>query len=212
MIHGIGTDVVSVARVERLLTTEGGGFLRWFTSAEIAYCQGKANPARHFAARLAAKESVAKALRLSQDRAVPWRAIEVVLDETGAPGVELHDTLAGEAPSDSRWHLTLSHSDEQATAVAVLESAAGAARSAIHPRDPGADRPVLPEHVVQSIQQYVRSRGTSAPADPQLEAVRTAIMLEDVADVVLADDQIDPDVLADEARATALVRNLRGGA
>lgn len=122
MIRGIGTDIVAVSRVEALSGTNEGRFLtRWFTPAEIAYCQGKAHPARHLAARLAAKESVAKALRLSRDRNLGWRDIEVTLDPEGAPDIAVHGGLAGEVPEDCHWHVSLSHTDDHATAVAVLE-------------------------------------------------------------------------------------------
>lgn len=46
--------------------------------------------------------------------------------------------------------------------------------------------------------------------DPGLEAVRAAILVEDVFDVVLSDAEIDSAVLADPAAVTALVARLRG--
>jgi hypothetical protein len=46
--------------------------------------------------------------------------------------------------------------------------------------------------------------------DPELEAVRTAIMLEDVFGIVLSDAEIDPAVLADPAAMAALVARLQG--
>ena len=46
--------------------------------------------------------------------------------------------------------------------------------------------------------------------DPELEAVRAAILLEDVFDVVLSDAEIDPAVLADASAVAALVARLRG--
>jgi len=46
--------------------------------------------------------------------------------------------------------------------------------------------------------------------DPELEAVRAAIMLEDVFGIVMADAEIDPAVLADSSAAAALVARLQG--
>jgi hypothetical protein len=46
--------------------------------------------------------------------------------------------------------------------------------------------------------------------DPGLEAVRTAILLEDVFGIALSDAEIDPAVLADSAAVAALVSHLRG--
>jgi hypothetical protein len=46
--------------------------------------------------------------------------------------------------------------------------------------------------------------------DPELEAVRAAILLEDVFEVALSDTEIDPAVLADTAAMAVLVARLRG--
>ena len=48
--------------------------------------------------------------------------------------------------------------------------------------------------------------------DPELEAVRATILLEDVFEVVLSDAEIDPAVLADASAVAALVARLRGTA
>lgn len=71
--------------------------------------------------------------------------------------------------------------------------------------------PVLPEHVGTALRTFVAAR-TDTVADPQLEAVRAAILIEEVADVVLTDAQIDPGVLADEASMAEVVHRLREGA
>lgn len=47
-------------------------------------------------------------------------------------------------------------------------------------------------------------------ADAGLEAIRLAILLEDVLGVALRDADIDPAVFADPAAVTALVTRLRG--
>jgi hypothetical protein len=46
--------------------------------------------------------------------------------------------------------------------------------------------------------------------DPELEAVRAAILLEDVFGIVLSDAEIDPALLADSSAVAALVARLRG--
>jgi hypothetical protein len=48
--------------------------------------------------------------------------------------------------------------------------------------------------------------------DPELEAVRLAILLEDVFDIVLPDAEIDPAVLADFSTVIALVTRLQEAA
>ena len=48
--------------------------------------------------------------------------------------------------------------------------------------------------------------------DPELKAVRAAILLEDVFGIVLSDAEIDPVLLTDPSAVAALVTRFRGGA
>jgi len=120
---GVGTDIVAVARVSALIRDRGTAFLeRWFTAGEIGYCSRKAVPSRHFAARFAAKEAVAKALPMAWDGPLPWRSIEVVNDARGAPSVRLCGAV-GEAAARagvSEIRVSLSHCDEYAVAFALV--------------------------------------------------------------------------------------------
>jgi hypothetical protein len=49
-------------------------------------------------------------------------------------------------------------------------------------------------------------------ADPELDAVRAAILIEDVFRVTLSDADIDPATLADLPAVAALIARLRGSA
>lgn len=127
MLGETGIDIVPVARIDRLIRDHGDAFLRrWFTADEIEYCTRKAMPSRHFAARFAAKEAVAKTLPGHWDGPLPWRSIEVVSTRTGAPGIRLSDAplaiAAGAGVTDIR--ISLSHCDDYATAVAITTLAA----------------------------------------------------------------------------------------
>jgi holo-[acyl-carrier protein] synthase len=122
---GAGTDIVSVARVAALIDARGATYLeRWFTPEEIDYCSGKAVPCRHFAARLAAKEAVVKSLTLTWDGPVPWRSIEIVAEERGAPTVRLLGAVkdAAERAGVRSVQVSLAHCDDYATAVAWATS------------------------------------------------------------------------------------------
>lgn len=120
-IIGVGTDIEQVERflpgprAERLLK-------RLFTAREIAYCEGRARPERHYAARFAAEEAAVKAL----SQLVPHLTVtqvEVLRDpDTGAPGLRLLPPAAM-LPATIRLHVSLSHSDAYATAVVVAERA-----------------------------------------------------------------------------------------
>ena len=64
------------------------------------------------------------------------------------------------------------------------------------------------EIVEQVLQDYEALRRPDT--DPELEAVRLTILLEDVFDIVLPDAEIDPDLLADASTVAALVGRLQG--
>ncbi len=120
---GVGTDIVAVTRIAALMRDGGMAFLeRWFTPREIDYCSGRAMPSRHFAARFAAKEAVAKALPITWDGPVPWRSIEITNDQRGAPLVSLCGALRDAATRSGVGDITvsLSHCDEYAIAFAVV--------------------------------------------------------------------------------------------
>src|SRR5438067_1012483 len=87
---GVGLDLVEVAEFDRLDYSANVPFYeRCFSPDEIAYCQAQAVPARHFAARFAAKEAAVKAF--SSIASVAYWQIEVRHSESGAPYLYLWD-------------------------------------------------------------------------------------------------------------------------
>ena len=94
----VGLDLIERERVRRALERHGDGFReRCFTRAERDYCEGKANPAQHYAGRFAAKEAVGKASAralLLEDQIK--RAAQAVF-----PLVAPHEQLSGSAPGRS---------------------------------------------------------------------------------------------------------------
>ena len=127
MIIGMGLDLVESSRARTMIATQGERALhRLFTENEREYCSDMANPARHFAVRVAAKEAAFKALSGTQEaRAIGWREMEVELDEIGRPSLRLHGRASARAKElgvAKSW-ISLSHGDDLATAFVVLESA-----------------------------------------------------------------------------------------
>ncbi len=122
MILGIGTDLLDVARMATELAKEGGGFRDdVFTPSEIAYCEGKYRPARHFAARFAAKEALFKAL---EGRVPAGCFLDVeVARAAGAPRLVLRGAVkdAADRLGVRSVLVSLSHTDGLATASVVLE-------------------------------------------------------------------------------------------
>jgi len=125
MIIGTGIDIIGVERVRVLASSGGARFKeRLFSADEIEYCESKAKPYLHYAARLAAKEATVKALRLDWDGPPAWKDIRVVVEGSGAPALVLEGRPqeAAERLEVDALHLSLSHCDEYATASVVAES------------------------------------------------------------------------------------------
>lgn len=125
MVIGLGIDLIETGRVRKTLEKFGERFLRRvFVSAEIDYCRSMADPVPHFAARFAAKEAVSKCFGTGIGAEIGWRDIEVVRDERGKPGIRLHGD--GERRASelgiSKFHVSLSHTEQYACAVAVAEA------------------------------------------------------------------------------------------
>ena len=121
---GIGLDVVEVARARSLLDRLGDRIMaRTLTDDEQEYVRSLGDPAPAFAARLAAKEAVYKALQVFPGaRTIGWRDIAVRRLPDGRPEAVLHGrALDVMAPHNVTMHLTLSHSRDVAAAVAILE-------------------------------------------------------------------------------------------
>ena len=127
-VLGIGVDIVETTRIEHSLERFGERFLhRVFTAGEIAYCQSMKYPARHFAARFAAKEAVSKAFGTGIGKSMGWKDIDVHREGSGQPFVVLEGgakQLAAERDVAAVW-ISLSHTEHNAAAMAVIETRAG---------------------------------------------------------------------------------------
>ncbi|MBW2108470.1 MAG: holo-ACP synthase [Deltaproteobacteria bacterium] len=124
MIYGVGTDIVQIPRIERIVDRWGNRFIqRVFTPDEIAYCRSKARPAARFALRFAAKEAFVKALGTGLKNGVTLRQIEVRKDAMGRPLLKLHATskLICAELGISRSFVSLSDDGDYALATVVLE-------------------------------------------------------------------------------------------
>jgi len=121
-VIGVGVDIIEIERVRLAVERGGTRFVRRvFLDAEAAYSMGKRYPARHFAARFAAKEAVIKALRVPPGLGWLWRDIEVVRG-AGPPSIRLSGRALerSAALGASAAHLSISHSETHAVAIVVL--------------------------------------------------------------------------------------------
>jgi holo-[acyl-carrier protein] synthase len=125
VIVGLGTDLVDIVRVRTLLERHGArARARLFTPGEILYAEARADPARHYAARFAAKEAAFKALAgTPAARRIGWQEIEVVNGADGRPSLRLYGVAAERAAElgvRTAW-VTLTHADTVAAATVVLD-------------------------------------------------------------------------------------------
>ena len=124
MILGIGIDIIEVERIRASHEKFGERFLkRILRPEEIAYCFSHAQPAPFLAARFSAKEAISKAFGTGIGRQLGWQDMEVRRKESGQPYVVLHDNgqILFKKLNASAIHLSLSHTNVYASAVAVLE-------------------------------------------------------------------------------------------
>ena len=125
MIIGIGSDIVDVRRIEKVLERHGDRFLdRIFTPAERAKAERRANRIETYAKRFAAKEACAKALGTGFRKGVFWRDLGVVNLPSGQPTMKLTggalDRLQAITPAGHDVRIDVSLTDEGPMAQALV--------------------------------------------------------------------------------------------
>ena len=122
MIVGMGTDIVEIVRIGKMIERHGELFLnRVYTEEEIRYCQRRKQSYEHFAGRWAAKEAVMKTLGTGFIRGISWQDIEVASQESGRPAVRLHGGARERARNldIAEILISISHCRAYATATAI---------------------------------------------------------------------------------------------
>ncbi|HMM54342.1 MAG TPA: holo-ACP synthase [Candidatus Desulfobacillus sp.] len=124
MIHGVGADIVAIARLERLLAAHGErAAARLLASSEMDAYRESTRPAAFLAKRFAAKEALAKALGLGLRDPATLRNIAVTHRDGGRPGfacaAQLEEWMHARR---LRAHLSLSDERDSAIAFVVVES------------------------------------------------------------------------------------------
>jgi holo-[acyl-carrier protein] synthase len=143
VILGVGSDLVDISRIERVIARHGERFLaRVFTAAERARAEHKPNAGATYAKRFAAKEACSKALGTGMNAGVFWRDMGVVNVAGGRPTMRLTGgalvRLSAITPRGFEPQIDLALSDEGLLAQAFVVI------SAVPDRGPEAARvPVL---------------------------------------------------------------------
>ena len=125
MIYGVGTDIVNIDRVKKILSKNRDGFVkRVLSEHEQALFANKADSAAYCAKRFAAKEAFAKALGTGIGRVVGFQDLTIRNNENGKPYFIPSEKLRQYLIEKSIKHAHLSISDESQNAIAfvVLET------------------------------------------------------------------------------------------
>jgi len=120
MIIGIGTDIVQIPRIERILDKFGDVFLlrilhpKEYTKINTLKTEVKSN---YLAKRFAAKEAISKALGSGISGGIRFKDIAIINDDMGKPIAYLEGNFA---PKMSDYKIDVSLSDDYPIAVAFV--------------------------------------------------------------------------------------------
>ena len=112
-----GVDIIDVDRIKSSIEKYQDKFLtKVFSKEEQDYCNSKPNPFIHFSGKFAAKEAVMKAVFNSKKlSSIGFKDISIINDKNGAPTVFIHGN------SEKNINISISHTNEQAIAFAILK-------------------------------------------------------------------------------------------
>lgn len=124
MIHGIGTDIVAVARMADYWQRHGErGLEKMLAPSEREACRQSPDPARFLAKRFAAKEALGKALGTGVRAPMLLPDIGVDHDELGRPFFVFSPKLESHlAKRGLTAHLSISDEQDYAVAFVILEA------------------------------------------------------------------------------------------
>ena len=115
----VGTDIVPISRIDKIIKEKGDHFLNHiYSTAEQDICNKKASPSIHYSGKFAAKEAVKKAILSSKSfLTIPLSSIEIQNDKDGMPLVQ----IKGNGFDFNYVKVSISHSGDYAIATAILE-------------------------------------------------------------------------------------------
>jgi holo-[acyl-carrier protein] synthase len=120
-VIGIGTDIIEVARIGRMIEKHDELFLRRvYTPSEIEYCAGRKAAMQHYAGRWAAKEAALKALGTGWSRGIQWTDLEVTNLPGGKPELKVRGMARSVADELGIAQMQISISHCRAFAVAYV--------------------------------------------------------------------------------------------
>ena len=132
MIHGIGTDLCDIRRIEATFGRQGERFaLRVLGDAELAVWRARSarwprRGLRYLATRFSAKEAFSKAIGLGMHAPMSWRLCEILNAPGGKPHIVLHDPLKSWFEAQGLTaHVTVTDEADYAASFVVVEKKHG---------------------------------------------------------------------------------------
>ena len=123
-IFGIGTDIVNIKRLKKILKNNGTRFKnKIFSESEINYCEKKRDPAPFYAKRFAAKEAFSKALGTGIRKGINLKNIIIFNDVYGKPKIKLKGSTYNyfkKKIKSKKYNIYLSLSDDEPWAQATV--------------------------------------------------------------------------------------------
>ena len=117
LIKGIGTDIIEIQRIARAIERNSKFLIKAFTEKELEYFKIRNNNPHTIAGIFAAKEAVSKALGTGV-RGFGLKDIEILHDNLNKPSLKIIEKYN---LTNYSFHLSISHSNENAVAFAILE-------------------------------------------------------------------------------------------
>ena len=121
-IFGIGTDIVKVKRLRKLINKKTSLY-RLFHLNEVLRCNRTKNALNCFAKRFAAKEAFSKALGTGISKGISFNEIIVLNEKNGKPFIKLIDKtkkIVERKIKKKKFKISLSLTDEGSYAVAFV--------------------------------------------------------------------------------------------
>lgn len=127
-IIGIGTDLVEIARVRRVLARHGERFAaRVLVRAELERWRHHGDPGGFLARRWAVKEAAAKAMGTGIGGALGFHDLHIGATVGGAPTLQVtgQGATTAEGLGIGSWHVSITDEGAYALAFVVAEAAPG---------------------------------------------------------------------------------------
>ena len=125
-IFGIGTDIIEINRIKKLLNKNNQFKKKIFSTKEIKSCESSPNVSASYSKRFAAKEAFAKALGIGISKGISFNEISISNTKDGAPFIELigitKSIVKNLTKKKNKFYLSLSDEKKYAIAMVIISS------------------------------------------------------------------------------------------